>query len=117
MAKKKAVKYPQFMSLADFAKLVNRREDEVMTYVKSGVISEGYCYPAKFGDGKAIAFQPAKMLGFIEEATAVKPKAPPKEKPVPEKEEVEIKADDIGSLDEILSEEKPAPKEKPETKK
>ena len=87
MAKKIAVKYPQFMSLADFAKLVHRKESEIMVYVKSGVIStECYCHPAKFGDGKAIAFIPAKMLGFIEEAIA-KAEAPPKEKPAPEKSE------------------------------
>lgn len=86
MAKKKAVKYPQFMSLADFAKLVNRKEEEVMVYVKSGVIStECYCHPANFGDGKAIAFLPAKLTDFIEEATAVKAEAPPKEKPEAEK--------------------------------
>lgn len=84
MAKKKvAVKYPRFMSLADFAKLVKRREDEVMTYVKSGVLSGGYCYPSDFGDGQEIAFIPAELTDFIEEATAVAD-APPEKKPVKE---------------------------------
>ena len=87
MAKKKAVKYPQFMSLADFAKLVNRTEEEIMVYVKSGVIStECCCYPAKFGDGKAIAFLPAKMLDFIEKASTVAD-APPEKKPEPKPKE------------------------------
>lgn len=84
MTEKKAVKYPRFMSLADFAKLVNRREDEVMTYVKSGVISGGYCYPSDFGDGKEIAFMPAELTDFIKEASAGAD-APPEEKPVKEK--------------------------------
>ena len=85
MAKKKAVKYPQFMSLADFAKLVNRTEDEIMVYVKSGVFpAGGYCYPCKFGDGKAIAFMPANLTDFIEKASAVAD-APPEEKSTKEK--------------------------------
>ncbi len=52
----------QFLSLEDAAALFNRKEEELMAYVDSGIIpSSTYCYPVHFGDGKKIAFLPKEL--------------------------------------------------------
>jgi len=62
----------QFIGLSDAATLFKRTEEEIMTYVESGVIpTDAYCYPVRFGDGKEIAFFPKRL----EEVIAAIPKA------------------------------------------
>jgi len=69
----------QFITLKDASVLFERTEEEIMTYVESGVVpTSAYCYPAFFGDGKAIAFFPKRL----EEVIAAIPKA---EKPTKSK--------------------------------
>jgi hypothetical protein len=82
-----------FVNLKEMAKRAKKTEEEIMELVEIGVIQphKSYCYPAHFGDGKAIAFYPDEALVDIKEAKS-KPK--PEPEPEPEPEELEPEEDE-----------------------
>ena len=104
-----------FVNLKEMAKRAKTTEEKIMDLVEIGVIQphKSYCYPANFGDGKAIAFYPDEALADIKEA---KSKPIPEPEPEPEVEPEEPDEEDEKEDDETAEVPVPEEPEKEEPK-
>ena len=77
------------VNLKEMSKKLKLDEDEVEELVEMGIIKPpAYCYPAKFGDGKSMAFYPEQVEEQLKAAKS-KPKPIPEPEPEPEEPEPE----------------------------